>query len=70
MTPTEPGYYWAVPRYRPRAAEYLDVVLVDRWGEDLLVRGPHRLTPVLLDAWAFVAGPLEPPALDAPEEPR
>lgn len=70
MIPTQPGYYWAVPGYRPRAAEYLTVVAVERRGEDLLVWGPHRLAPGRLDAWTFVAGPLEPPDLDAPEMPR
>lgn len=68
-TPTEPGFYWATWVHKPRVAGSLTVVLVERWGDDLLVWEPHRVMPEHLDAWIFVAGPLDPPALDAPEQP-
>jgi hypothetical protein len=65
ITPTEPGYYWAVPAHWEQRKDNLAIVEVRSDGLQLMVDdGGDDFSP--LDEYTFYSGPLPKPEIPPP----
>lgn len=61
ITPTAPGWYWAVPEHWIQSADNLRVVRVVESGDRLMVREDEGDAP--LGAYTFYSAPLPVPEI-------
>jgi hypothetical protein len=64
ITPTEPGWYWAVVRHWAQCRDNLRVVEVRIVDDQLVVDDADGFNP--LDEYTFYSGPIVPPKIPPP----
>jgi hypothetical protein len=64
ITPTEPGWYWAVPKFWEQRKDNLRVVEVRLDGDQFVVDDADGFNP--LDEYTFYSGPLPKPEIPPP----